>query len=201
MTNSTSSGQALLEPTSEPSSAVFDDVEDDFSKSTAKSYWYLQVLVLGFLLLHLYTVVMLVICPLGSTGNSSLPEGLGVDGYGQCLHGGVVPTPWSTTSPQGWLNVTVDVSSDGNPGWWKGVVLIAVFVVSLFFFVGSYSKASWSDPGYVMHLSKHEEVRACLRACARARVRVRCLQCAFACVCLCLRMCVLRERVRVPVSI
>ena len=161
MKEQSSNEQALLEPTSErasPSSHLYEDVEDDFTKSTAKSYWYLQLLVLFFLLLHVYTVVMLCLCPLGSIGNSSGAAGLGADGYGQCLHGGIVPTPWSATSLQGWINITLDVSMD-NPGWWKGIVVFGVFVVSLFFFVGSYMKASFSDPGFVMHLSKHEEVR------------------------------------------
>jgi hypothetical protein len=157
--------RALLEPTADNSYYTSTDqsatVETEFeenAKSTAKNYWYLQVLVAVFMVIHVYTVVMLCICPLGNATLAPHENATWVaDGYGQCLHGGIVPTPWSLTGWQGWTNVTLNVS-EANAGWWKGVVVISVFVISLSLFVASYLRASLSDPGYVTHLSKNDEV-------------------------------------------
>ena len=192
--------QALLEPTSEIDSPLppatgrsasqgqrYDVDEDSFSKSTAKSYWYLPILVTAFMAIHIYTVVMLCICPLGQTVDPSSGENLSAeagilktkldswllltaettqaDGYGQCAHGGVVPTPWSSTVG-GWSNVTASTSVQG---WWKGIVVLGIFLLFLVLFFSAYTKASCSDPGYVMHLSKNEEVR-CAVQLSRKRI-------------------------------
>ena len=162
-----SKSQVLLEPTAEgtfntpsttESQLYDDDREEELSdECRPTSHWYLQVLVVFFMFVHAYTIVMLVLCPLGhSPPSNSTQSDYGADGYGQCPMGGIVPTPWSLTGFQGWNNITLDISSR-NGGWWKGVVVFTAFFVSLALFAASYFKASFSDPGYVMHLSKNEE--------------------------------------------
>jgi len=156
MNKSPTNTRALLDPSAEmPPGELYDEEEDEgFSKSTAKSYWHLQVLAFILMGLHLYVIVMLCFCPLGQleeTENSTK----GADGYGQCSGGGIVQTLFSNTSAAGWTNVTVGF----QPSNIVGSTLVLLFLLSYTFVVTSYMQAAFNDPGYVRHLSKHQEVK------------------------------------------